>query len=63
MKISDLLVTYVFIKGIDKLRKKGKKKESRELTSTAERIVEIVTFICGIVGWVVVIAFFIMLFF
>ena len=62
MKISDLFLTYVFVKGIDKLREKGKKKESKELSPTAEKIVDFVTIICGIVGLIWIISVLIWLF-
>ena len=55
MKISDLILTYVFIKGIDKLREKGKKKESRELPLIVHWILAIFSIIYCIVTLSVVI--------
>lgn len=63
MTLWNLLLIYVFIKGIDKLREEFKKREKRDLSPTAEKIVEIVTFICAILVWVWIIAVFIILFF
>ena len=55
MKISDLFLTYVFIKGIDKLREKGKKKESTELPLIVHWILAIFSVICAIITISVVI--------
>ena len=59
MKISDLLLTYVFVKGIDKLREKEKEKEKEnefeDLPLIVQAILAIFSIICLILTLSVVI--------
>lgn len=63
MKISNLILTFLFIKVIEKLTKKIKKKKSIEPSPIAEMTIAIVMFICGAARVIVAITFLIMLFF
>ena len=57
MKISDLLLTYVFVKGIDKLREKEKEKENEfeDLPLIVQVILAIFSIICAIATLCVVV--------